>query len=152
MTFSTDCDEVYGNYQQTAGGVYQIRPNGSPHADGIYCEMINGCGWTMIQRRVDGSVSFKRSWNDYKHGFGGSYGEFWIGLETMHRLTAQGAYRLRIDMWDWDGGRWYAEYNTFSVDTEQTKYRLHIGGYRGDAGRRQTFSNLYLGDTIQYNT
>ena len=127
VTLSTDCDEVYNNYQQTTGGVYQVRPAGvyqvrnnyqqttggvyqvrpagSPHADGVYCEMVNGCGWTVIQRRVDGTVSFKRSWNDYKHGFGGPYGEFWIGLETMHRMTSQGAYRLRIDMWDWDGGR-----------------------------------------------
>jgi hypothetical protein len=96
--------------------------------------MVNGSGWTVVQRRIDGTVSFRRPWNDYKHGFGGPYGEFWIGTETLHRLTSQRDYRLRVDMWDWEGGRWFAEYDTFRVNNEQNKYRMRVRGYHGDAG------------------
>jgi len=66
--------------------------------------MINGTGWTVVQRRVDGSVSFQRGWNNYRHGFGGAYGEHWVGTDRLHWLTTQRPYQLRVDLWDWDGG------------------------------------------------
>ena len=84
--------------------VYEIQPEGASHPDGVYCEMINGSGWTVVQRRVDGSVSFQRGWNDYRHGFGGAYGEHWVGTDRLHWLTTQRPYQLRVDLWDWDGG------------------------------------------------
>ena len=59
--------------------VYDVQPEGAPHADSVYCEMVNETAWTIVQRRVDGSVSFQRGWNDYRHGFGGAYGEHWVG-------------------------------------------------------------------------
>ena len=41
----------------------------------------------MIQERMDGSVNFKRTQEDYKHGFGNLVGEFWLGLDKINRLT-----------------------------------------------------------------
>ena len=41
----------------------------------------------MIQERMDGSVNFNRTQEDYKHGFGNLVGEFWLGLDKINRLT-----------------------------------------------------------------
>lgn len=51
-------------------------------------------GWTVIQRRTDGSVDFYRDWNDYKAGFGDVEGEFWLGNDHIYQLTNQGEFQL----------------------------------------------------------
>jgi len=130
----SDCHDLYRRGYVTSG-VYQIQPQGMPTLDNVYCEMINQTGWTVIQRRRDGTNSFNRRWLEYKHGFGSLYGDFWLGNQPIYALTNQDNYRLRIDMWDWEGNRAYAEYDFFRIDSERSKYRIHIRGYNGDAGQ-----------------
>ena len=90
-------------------------------------------GWTVIQRRMDGSVNFYRNWRDYQYGFGNLNGEFWLGLNKINSLTeAQSC--LRLDMKDYNDNVRYANYDSFSVAGPHTNYKLTIGGYTGDAG------------------
>ncbi|XP_042340368.1 fibrinogen-like protein 1 [Plectropomus leopardus] len=131
-----DCSEVFAD-GNVANGLYVIRPDGSPTALSVYCDMNNGGGWTVFQRRRDGKESFDRAWVEYKHGFGDLFspdGEFWLGNDPLHYLTSQGNYDLRIDMEDFEGKQRYAEYKNFKVDDEKDQYQLHLGEYSGNAG------------------
>jgi len=53
-----------------------------------------GGGWTKILSRMDGSVDFYRNWNTYKNGFGDLDGEFFLGLDKIHALTAEFSQHL----------------------------------------------------------
>ena len=85
----------------------------------------------MFQRRQDGNEDFTRGWSDYKAGFGNFSGEFWLGLDKIHRLSKSGQDVLRVDLMDFKGAQRYAEYEKFSVADESDKYRLNIGSYSG---------------------
>ena len=68
----------------------------------------DGGGWTVFQRRQDGSVDFYRNWTDYENGFGNLTGEFWLGLSKINRLT-KASNTLRVDLEDFDGNTSYAQ-------------------------------------------
>uniref|UniRef100_A0A1A9WDG3 Fibrinogen C-terminal domain-containing protein n=1 Tax=Glossina brevipalpis TaxID=37001 RepID=A0A1A9WDG3_9MUSC len=94
-----------------------------------------GNGWTIIQKREDGSIEFQRNWVEYKSGFGNVLGEYWIGLDKLHALTTtQGRQELLVILEDYHGNTKYALYDAFEVGSEPERYKLKLGAYRGDAG------------------
>ncbi|XP_028517410.1 ryncolin-1-like [Exaiptasia diaphana] len=101
----------------------------------------DGGGWTVFQRRKDGSVDFYLNWQQYKTGFGNLNGEFWLGNDYIHRLTARTPSSLRVEIEHWDGTQIYAKYGSFSVGDESDKYRLRVGGYSGTAGDSLAWHN-----------
>ena len=118
----------------TSNGVYHIIPDGCKPIQ-VLCDMAtDGGGWTVFQRRLDGSVDFCLDWESYKNGFGDLGGEFWLGNDNLHCLTAARDVMLRVDLEDFDGKISYAEYSTFKVANEGDKYRILLGGYSGTAG------------------
>ncbi|XP_035684868.1 ficolin-2-like [Branchiostoma floridae] len=94
----------------------------------------DGGGWTVFQRRRDGSEDFYRGWSDYKAGFGKLDEEFWLGNDMLHQLTSQAQYELRVDLEDFEGNSAYAQYQVFTVGSKADQYRLNVGGYSGTAG------------------
>jgi ficolin len=56
----------------------------------------DGGGWTVFQRRVNGTADFYRNWADYQAGFG-NIEEFWLGNDHLAAMTVQ-PKTLRIDM------------------------------------------------------
>ena len=128
---------LLSNYYQNGSktdSVYWVYPDDEEPFQ-VLCDMTtDGGGWTTFQRRMDGSVDFYVDWESYKRGFGNLEGEFWLGNDYLHRLTASANMVFRIDVEDYEGDRRFAEYTTFAVADETVDYRVTIDGYRGTAG------------------
>ena len=123
-------------------GVYTIDPGcGKPF--NVFCDMKNG-GWTVFQRRRDGSENFYRGWADYVAGFGNLKREFWLGLNHIHCLTsAAPRTELRIDLADFFGNYRHAHYDFFNVNGPSTNYILDVGyhNWTGSVRDRLTYHN-----------
>ena len=129
-TVSTNCTDGYISGERT-NGVYVFNPD-SLEVIEVFCDQTTaGGGWLVFQKRLDGSVDFYRGWAEYKRGFGSLTGEFWLGLDKIHRLTSSGSYKLRVDLEDFAGQSYYAEYDLFKVGSEGEKYQLTVGNYEG---------------------
>jgi len=58
------------------------------------------------------------------------------GNGNLHLMTSDRRQRLRFDLADWENNTRYAEYDNFTIDAAQGKYRvLSIGTYNGTAGK-----------------
>ena len=116
-------------------GVYTVNPDGFGCFQ-VRCDMkTDGGGWTIFQRRQDSSVNLYRGWKDYKTGFGDLNGNFWLGLDKIHRLTKSGQNVLRVDLTDWTDDKAYAKYGSFSVASESDAYRMNYASFSGKYGR-----------------
>ncbi|XP_028391512.1 techylectin-5B-like [Dendronephthya gigantea] len=140
MDSATSCAQHY-NLGARKNGVYTIHPDGLGSFQ-VLCDMsIDGGGWTVFQRRQNGSQNFYLGWSDYKAGFGNLTCEFWLGLDKIHRLSKSKQNILRVDLMDFNNTERYAKYGTFSVADESDKYRLTIDKYSGDAGDSLAYHN-----------
>lgn len=98
-------------------------------------EETQGAGWTIILRRMDGSVDFHRSWNIYKKGFGELDGEFFLGLDKIHALTAERSQELLVVLEDSQGNSSSEIYEKFAIGGEEESFALRtLGRASGDAG------------------
>ncbi|CAJ1071825.1 angiopoietin-related protein 4 [Xyrichtys novacula] len=123
VEMASDCHELFLR-GETTSGVYTIQPiNAEPFK--VFCEMTADGGWTVIQRRQDGSVDFDQLWQAYEKGFGSLNGEFWLGLEKMFSIAKDGGYILNIKLSDWSGDVATIRL-PFQLGGEETKYSLKI--------------------------
>ncbi|XP_047427775.1 angiopoietin-related protein 6 [Mugil cephalus] len=136
-----DCQHVLES-GETTSGIYLLRPQSANRLLQAWCEQSQAQGgWTVIQRRQDGSVNFFRTWEQYKQGFGNLDGEYWLGLEHLYWLTKQARYKLRVALEDWQGRQVFAEYDSFHLEPESDWYRLRLGQYHGSAGDSLSWHN-----------
>ncbi|XP_068151481.1 angiopoietin-related protein 4-like [Drosophila tropicalis] len=100
-------------------------PGGEPFYAPCESRLKQGFGWTVIQRRLDGSVNFYRDWNDYRKGFGDLSGEFFIGLDKLHRMTSNEPHEFLIyyQRFTNDISRYY-RFDTFLIGNETEEYLL----------------------------
>lgn len=112
-------------------GIYTIYPNGKDPVK-VYCIVDGNKKWTVIQRRMDGSVNFDRKWSEYKLGFGSINGEYWLGNDNIHLISSNGHHEISFYLGVSAQQFGYANYSTFSVGDERSKYKLTITGYSGN--------------------
>ena len=107
--FWSSTDEKYRNCYEILShgfrknGIYVIYPFDccQGKAVKVYCDQkTDGGGWTVIQRRTDiePHVDFYRTWMEYALGFGDLAGEFWLGLDNIHKITDQQMNEVRFDI------------------------------------------------------
>ncbi|KAM4877112.1 tenascin isoform 2-T2 [Thomomys bottae] len=139
--FPRDCSQAMLN-GDTTSGLYTIYLNGDKaQALEVYCDMTSdGGGWIVFLRRKNGREDFYRNWKAYAAGFGDRREEFWLGLDNLSKITAQGQYELRVDLKD-HGDAAYAVYDKFSVGDAKTRYKLRVEGYSGTAGDSMAYHN-----------
>lgn len=83
-------------------------------------------GWVVIQRRFDGTVHFNRDFTEYQEGFGNPYGEFWFGLEKLHKITEHQTLDLYISGVDYHNKTLCAHYNSFAIGSKDEGYYLKL--------------------------
>lgn len=117
-----------------AKGVHKVKfSNDSPFE--VLCNSdIAGPGWTVIQQRIRGGVDFYRNWTEYRNGFGEFWdGDFFVGLEKIHRLTIEQPHELYISMQRFDGSTFYARYDQFAISSEDDQYTISkLGTFSGN--------------------
>ncbi|KAF7655068.1 hypothetical protein LDENG_00061110 [Lucifuga dentata] len=129
-SYPKDCKQIHINSPKLPNGVYTIYPIGATS------DML------VIQRRMDGTVNFYRGWDAYKTGFGNSAGEYWLGLENIHQLTAGRKTELLVLMEDFEGKTAHTKYSDFSVGDEASNYKLKVSDFQdGGAGDSLTHHN-----------
>ena len=79
-----DCQDAFDKGERNSGAAYVLRPDPSWKLVRAVCQFDHESGWTVIQRRLDGSVDFYRGWSDYVDGFGYLDGEYWIGNHILN--------------------------------------------------------------------
>lgn len=118
-----DCQELFEEGERQSG-LFQIQPQGSlPFL--VNCKMTSDGGWTVIQRRQDGSVDFNQPWEAYKTGFGDPQGEFWLGLEKMHLILGDHDSHLAVQLQDWEGNAKSLQF-PIRLGGEDTAYSLQL--------------------------
>ncbi|KAK3551288.1 hypothetical protein QTP70_013945 [Hemibagrus guttatus] len=139
--YPAECSQVQVNGMKKSGET-EIYPQGKDgEAVRVYCDMeTDGGGWTVFQRRLDGSTDFFREWKDYSKGFGDISAEFWLGNDILHTLTSMEPMSLHIDL-RLGNDTAYAHYSNFTVGSEVNHYTIDVSGYSGTAGDSMRYHN-----------
>uniref|UniRef100_A0A3B3VC12 Angiopoietin 1 n=1 Tax=Poecilia latipinna TaxID=48699 RepID=A0A3B3VC12_9TELE len=132
-----DCADLYkAGFHKNSVYTIQINPQETKK---VFCNMESaGGGWTVIQRRQDGSEDFQRTWKEYKLGFGSLLAEHWLGNEHIYQLTSRRQQVLRIELTDWDGHQAFSLYDRFQIGNEKQNYRLFLKSHSGTAGKQSS--------------
>ena len=69
--------------------------------------------------------------------------EVWKGLDYIHEITSTRSYKLKVTLEDYNGLYYVAYYNSFSVGSDSTNYKLKISGYdKGLSSVGDSFTNI----------
>ncbi|XP_067939473.1 ryncolin-1-like [Watersipora subatra] len=127
-----DCQQLYESGERVSG-VYSIDPfpeKMQPFS--VWCDFFDGHGWTVFQKRLDGSLDFYRNWAEYQSGFGNAAKEYWLGLDKIYALTKSNQL-LNIYVKASNGATRSGTWQTFFIRNETDNYTLTVNdaGYNG---------------------
>ncbi|CAN7988913.1 unnamed protein product, partial [Ixodes hexagonus] len=120
-----DCVDIFKR-GGLSSGVYTIQPSNRPVT--VFCDMSDGGGWTVIQRRGQFGNSgyyFNRNWDEYRDGFGNKSNEYWLGNRHIFQMTKR-SHKLKIILTYPDGRTEPFEYQSFQVLDRTRDYKLRL--------------------------
>ncbi|XP_034100119.1 microfibril-associated glycoprotein 4-like isoform X1 [Drosophila albomicans] len=131
--YPRSCAEATAVFKHS--GIFELMvPDRLPFKVACDAETEDG-NWTIILRRMDGTVNFNRNWKEYKKGFGDVSGEFFLGLDNIHAMTTDQKQELMVIVEDFKGDERYELYSEFAIGSELDAYNLHtLGEATGNAG------------------
>lgn len=137
-----DClDLLYKGYKND--GFYLINPDNNGFFSVMCDQRTNGGGWVVFQRRMDGSVNFHRTWNEYKVGFGNPNGEFWLGNIRIKRIVSI-YHQLLIELRDSTKDKAFDLYDVM-IEDESKRYELVVYGYSEGTAGKMLYNRRSLG-------
>lgn len=133
----------------TITGVYNLTLSNNFTFEVLCNSDITDPGWTVIQQRIRGGVDFYQNWTTYRNGFGDFWeGDFFLGLEKIHRLTNEQPHKLYIYMKRFDGSALIARYDEFAISGESDGYRItKLGKFGG-----HTLDRLKMHKDVRFST
>ena len=138
------CCQLKETFFGARSGVYMMKEqcNIGKRETYSYCDMeTDGGGWLVIQRRINGSLSFSRTLEEYENGFGDVSSEFWYGLKNILCLTKGKDMELRIDLEYPNGNRGFVHYKQFSI-SGASSYTASTTLFKTSPGVSSTFFKL----------
>lgn len=130
-------------------GIYQIQVDETKFNAFCIPDPKLGPSWTIIQRRLDGTVNFKRDWDKYVDGFGNMNGEYWIGLQRIFELTNWEEMELWIELTNTKNESLSSVYRKFYISDVKNLYTLNIGQHTGSGPDLMTFYNGHKFSTYE---
>ena len=82
----------------------------------LYDSRYDCTRFSYNQRRYDGTVDFGVGWDQYAAGFGAVTGEYWLGLDHIHRLASTYVHlNVCATKWYMSGGRTHSYTSEFKL-------------------------------------
>ena len=137
--------------------IYPDTPDLTETGLNVSCDQeTDGGGWIMYQRRLDGTVNFTRTFEEYKRHFGqhgDNMTELWLGNENVYQVlksygTTECELRIEADAWD-EETCWLVASN-FRIGDENHKYTLDWDNVIGS--HPDTESNWDLHKLLSFRT
>ena len=137
------CCQLKETFFDARSGVYVMKEQCNPgkRKTYSYCDMeTDGGGWLVIQRRINGTLLFNRTFTEYENGFGDASSEFWYGLKNILCLTQGKDMELQIDLEYPNGTRGFVHYKQFSI-SGASSYTASTTVFKTSPGVRSDFYN-----------
>nr|XP_026692205.1 microfibril-associated glycoprotein 4-like [Ciona intestinalis] len=150
----SDCESATALAQKS--GRYYLLLGDNCAFELVYCDVTAVTeGWTVIHRRFDGKVNFRRPRIDYLNGFGNKDGEFWLGLRRIKELVDQGNYEMEVRVVDVDGVDHVTRFTMFKfiaiADIDVELYSIYLERTENGVTHRKATSRFVTYDSDAQN-